>query len=84
MYDQSAQDKITSISVPDSDRQWFSAGFTYHFNDNANVDFGATYLLGQDVSVSETTVSSGVEVSNITATTHADAILLAVQYSHSF
>lgn len=80
MYDLSAQDDVTSISVPDSDRQWFSAGFTYHFNEDANVDFGLTYLLGQDVSVTESTDG----VSSITATTHADAILAAVQYSHSF
>ncbi len=79
MYDMSAQDKVTSISVPDSDRQWFSAGFTYHFSENSNMDFGATYLLGQDVSVSETTA-----LSSITGTTHADALLIAVQYSHEF
>ncbi|MEI6898139.1 MAG: outer membrane protein transport protein [Psychromonas sp.] len=84
MYDQSAQDEITSISVPDSDRQWFSAGFTYHFSENANVDFGATYLLGQDVSVSEKTVIEEIEYSSIDATTRADAFLLAVQYSHRF
>ena len=37
MYDTSAQDdNVTSISVPDSDRQWFSAGFTYHINDTAS------------------------------------------------
>jgi len=80
MYDQSAQDKVTSISVPDSDRQWFSAGFTYHINEKSNVDFGATYLLGKDVSVSETS-SLGT---TITGTTHADAILMAMQYSRSF
>lgn len=84
MYDQSAQDEITSISVPDSDRQWFSAGFTYHFSDSSNVDLGATYLVGQDVTVSETTEISGVEVSSITGTTRANALLVAVQYSHSF
>ncbi|WP_413699740.1 outer membrane protein transport protein [Psychromonas sp. KJ10-10] len=84
MYDQSAQDEVTSISVPDSDRQWLSAGFTYHFTDSANIDFGATYLIGEDVSVTETTESSGTEVSSITGTTHADAILVALQYSQSF
>lgn len=34
MYDTSAQDNVTSISVPDSDRNWFSAGFTYHLDQN--------------------------------------------------
>ena len=79
MYDTSAQDEVTSISVPDSDRQWFSGGFTYHFSESSNVDFGATYLLGQDVSVSESTA-----LSSITGTTHADALLVALQYSHEF
>lgn len=80
MYDMSAQDEITSISVPDSDRQWFSAGFTYHISENANMDLGATYLLGQDVDVNETS-GLGTTISGVT---HADAVLVAVQYSHSF
>lgn len=84
MYDQSAQDDVRSVSVPDSDRQWFSGGFTYHIDENSNVDFGATYLLGKDVKVEESTESNGVEISSLEATTHANAILLAVQYSHQF
>ena len=84
MYDQSAQDEVTSVSVPDSDRQWFSAGFTYHFDDKSNVDFGATYLLGKDVSVSETLELSDSLSTTLNATTHANAILVAVQYSRTF
>ncbi|TMX45525.1 outer membrane protein transport protein [Vibrio sp. Hep-1b-8] len=80
MYDTSAQDSVTSISVPDSDRQWLSAGFTYHIDTASNVDFGFTYLMGDDVQVSETS-SAGTSV---TATTHADAILMGLQYSRSF
>ncbi|WP_019613102.1 outer membrane protein transport protein [Psychromonas ossibalaenae] len=79
MYDQSAQDQVTSVSVPDSDRQWFSAGFTYHFDEKSNVDFGATYLLGKDVSVTETSPGS-----TLNATTHANALMMAVQYSRTF
>ncbi len=79
MYDTSAQDSVTSISVPDSDRQWFSAGFTYAIDDASNVDFGFTYLLGEDIKVSEKTSASSVS-----ATTHADAILVGLQYSRSF
>lgn len=80
MYDQSAQDNVTSISVPDSDRQWFSAGFTYHLSEASNFDLGATYLLGKDVAVSE----AKKDVSAINGTTHANAILVAMQYSHHF
>ena len=81
MYDTSAQDELTSISVPDSDRQWFSAGFTYHIDTASNVDFGFTYLLGDDVEVNETSVN---HLHQFQGTTHADAILLGLQYSRSF
>ncbi|TLE13592.1 transporter [Vibrio cholerae] len=79
MYDTSAQDKITSISVPDSDRQWLSAGFTYRIDEKSNFDLGLTYLMGKDVKVEEKTT-----VSSISATTHADAILFGLQYSRTF
>ncbi|WP_423839708.1 outer membrane protein transport protein [Vibrio mytili] len=84
MYDTSAQDKLTSISVPDSDRQWFSTGFTYNIDNESNVDFGFTYLLGKDVKVNEQTpIAPGVST-GVSATTHADAILVGLQYSRSF
>lgn len=79
MYDTSAQDSLTSISVPDSDRQWLSAGFTYNIDDKSNVDFGFTYLMGKDVGVKEDSTGT-----LLTATTHADAILLGLQYSRTF
>ena len=72
--------------MPDSDRQWFSAGFTYHLDQKSNIDFGFTYLVGQDVKVTE---GQGLDAatmttSSIEATTHADAILMGIQYSRSF
>jgi long-chain fatty acid transport protein len=89
MYDTSAQDELTSISVPDSDRQWFSTGFTYHLDSKSNIDFGFTYLMGKDVDVKESkalpTSTSGVYLATqVEGTTHADAILLGLQYSRSF
>ncbi|MFM2589605.1 outer membrane protein transport protein [Vibrio sp. TBV020] len=82
MYDESAQDQITSISVPDSDRQWFSAGFTYYIDSKSNIDFGFTYLMGKEVDVFEEQ-SIGL-TSNISGTTEANAILVGLQYSRSF
>ena len=79
MYDTSAQDSVTSISVPDSDRQWFSTGVTYQIDDKSNVDFGFTYLLGKDVEVKENSVGTVLN-----ATTRADAILMGLQYSRTF
>ncbi|MGF1807500.1 outer membrane protein transport protein, partial [Aliivibrio sifiae] len=83
MYDQTPVDELTSISIPDSDRQWFSAGFTYNWSTSTTLDFGFTYLIGEDVQAHEY-LEEGVEAISISATTHADAILAAIQLSHSF
>ncbi|MUK63198.1 aromatic hydrocarbon degradation protein [Aliivibrio fischeri] len=83
MYDQSPVNELTSISIPDSDRQWFSAGFTYNWSSNTAIDFGFTYLIGKDVEVHEF-VEESLPAPAVTATTHADAILAAIQLSHSF
>lgn len=79
MYDTSAQDKKTSISVPDSDRQWFSGGFSYNLNSKSTLDVGLTYLMGEDIAATEQTTAT-----SINATTRADALLYGVQYSRSF
>ncbi|MDG3088740.1 outer membrane protein transport protein [Vibrio hannami] len=95
MFDESAQDETTSFSVPDSDRHWFSAGFSYHINEKSDIDFGFTYLVGKDVNVSESTpnpyygsghptLGSIPNLSTMEGTTHADAILIGLQYSRSF
>ncbi|MGF1832830.1 outer membrane protein transport protein [Photobacterium sanguinicancri] len=94
MYDTSAQDTTTSISVPDSDRQWLSAGFTYHIDNKSNIDFGLTYLMGKDINVTESTANpmhdpqipqtGPANISSVKATTRADAWLYGVQYSRSF
>ncbi|OBU34770.1 outer membrane protein transport protein [Photobacterium kishitanii] len=77
MHDTSAQGKLTSISVPDSDRNWLSGGFSYHLDSKSTIDFGLTYLIGEDVNVNE---AGGL----LTATTRANAWLYGLQYSRSF
>ncbi|WP_256383073.1 outer membrane protein transport protein [Photobacterium toruni] len=77
MHDTSAQNERTSISVPDSDRNWLSSGFSYHVDSKSTIDFGLTYLIGKDVKANE---KNGL----LTATTRADAWLYGLQYSRSF
>ncbi|CZF80228.1 Long-chain fatty acid transport protein precursor [Grimontia celer] len=86
MYDTSAQDELTSISVPDSDRQWFSTGLTYNLDKSSTIDFGFTYLMGEKVSVNESTPNplNGSTLSSVSATTQANAILMGLQYSRTF
>ncbi|GAD88360.1 long-chain fatty acid transport protein [Vibrio halioticoli NBRC 102217] len=82
MHDTSAQDELTSIAVPDSDRNWISAGASYHFTADSTLDFGITYLIGADQEVQE--LDSTGQTTVLTATTRADAILVGLQYSQSF
>lgn len=42
-----------SISIPDQDRLWLSAGTSYAFNQDASVDVGVSYMHGQSVTVKE-------------------------------
>ncbi|MCT4702355.1 long-chain fatty acid transporter FadL [Enterobacteriaceae bacterium H20N1] len=42
-----------SISIPDQDRLWLSAGTTYAFNEDASVDLGVSYMHGQHVEINE-------------------------------
>ncbi|MBQ4769877.1 long-chain fatty acid transporter FadL [Pectobacterium versatile] len=42
-----------SISIPDQDRFWLSAGTTYAFNKDASVDVGVSYMHGKSVNISE-------------------------------
>ena len=84
MYDIAATDELKSISIPDSDRQWLSAGFSYHLNPQETIDFGLTYLIGQDVTFDEK-LDPNLDAPSITgATTRADAVLFGLQYSRSF
>ncbi|MGL5430346.1 MAG: outer membrane protein transport protein, partial [Vibrio sp.] len=50
-----------------------------HLDQQSNIDFGFTYLMGKDVDVKEDSVGTV-----LTATTHADAILFGLQYSRTF
>ncbi|MFP2214536.1 long-chain fatty acid transporter FadL [Enterobacter ludwigii] len=42
-----------SISIPDQDRFWLSAGATYGFNKDASIDAGISYMHGQKVNFKE-------------------------------
>ena len=83
MFDEGVQDELTSVSVPDSDRQWFSAGASYHFNKDQVLDLGFTYLVGESVAVNDT-IGSGATQLSLDTTTKATAMLFGAQYTHRF
>lgn len=53
-YDESpVPSKYRSISIPDQDRYWLTAGTTYAFNKDASVDLGIAYMHGKKVNINE-------------------------------
>lgn len=45
-YDESASVTSPSISIPDTDRTWYSVGATYRFTPNLSADLGYSYIRG--------------------------------------
>jgi|GEM_PF-423047 len=83
MFDKTPVDQLASVSIPDSNRQWISAGATYHWSADTSIDLGMTYLLGEDTEISEY-LDERVPLPRIEATTRSDAMLFAMQFSHNF
>ncbi|TRX56672.1 outer membrane protein transport protein [Thalassomonas sp. M1454] len=82
MLDEAAQQTTTTISVPDSDREWYSAGFTYRTLEQSSIDFGFTYVKGEALDASESLVTGAPRA--MTATSEANAMIYSIQYSRSF
>lgn len=52
-YDESASVTNPSISIPDTDRVWYSAGATVRFTPNLSADIGYSHLRGSKISFNE-------------------------------
>ena len=72
-----------SLSIPDSDRVWYSAGATYHINTDMSVDFGMAYLDGKEVDVNEG-LRSHSDSLRWKGTSHGNAFLASAQFNMKF
>lgn len=70
-----------TISIPDQDRVWISAGTTYAFNKDASVDVGISYMHGKKVHISEK-VANGVP--NYEFDAKGTAMLYGVNFNYAF
>ena len=52
-YDESAGK--TTLSIPESDRYWYTTGATYHVNDDLSLDFALAYVDSKSIEFSEKT-----------------------------
>lgn len=93
-FDESAaQDGQRSISIPDSDRLWFSTGATYKLSSESSIDFGFSYINGDEVDVQEhDAVLEAAEAAGIPVAgdktwafkSEGNAILVGLQYNRTF
>ncbi|MCL1141602.1 OmpP1/FadL family transporter [Shewanella gaetbuli] len=81
-HDQGVVDAISSLSIPDSDRMWYSAGFSYNINEKSSIDFGFTIVDGEKVHVVE--ASSIPFLPTIDAYTDSGATYYSLQYNYKF
>ncbi|RTR34267.1 OmpP1/FadL family transporter [Shewanella atlantica] len=87
MHDQGVVGDVSSLSIPDSDRNWYTAGVSYGLSTQSTIDMGVAFVRGEDVHVTEH--SSVIEAipglsGDVTAYTRSDAVYYSVQYSYQF
>ncbi|MTD28757.1 long-chain fatty acid transporter FadL [Erwinia sorbitola] len=77
-----------SISIPDQDRLWLSAGTSYAFNKDASVDVGISYMHGQKVTVKEGTdpiaTAQNGQATPYTFTSSGKAWLYGASFNYKF
>ena len=78
--DQGVVDQLSSLSIPDSDRHWYTTGLSYQLNEQSSVDLGVAYVRGENVTVKENSAILG----EITAHTRSNGTYYSVQYNYSF
>ncbi|QTH63926.1 outer membrane protein transport protein [Psychrosphaera ytuae] len=83
-YDEGAvSDEHRSISIPDTDRRWFSVGATYTLDESITIDAGFVKVLGKEAAVNEQT-AFGPLTSTLQATQNASATILSAQLNYTF
>jgi len=82
MHDKGVVDEVSSLSIPDSDRNWYTVGASYYINKHSSIDFGLGFVRGEDVEVRE---SSAIPmIGEVVGHTRSDAIYYSMQYSYLF
>ncbi|WP_299806474.1 OmpP1/FadL family transporter [uncultured Shewanella sp.] len=79
MFDQGVVGEVSSISIPDSDRQWYTMGATYNLSKHTSLDFGLAFVRGEETHLTEQSV-----IGLIDATTTSNATYYSIQYNYKF
>lgn len=71
----------TTISIPDSERQWYTAGLTFKISKTLSLDLAAAYIVGKDTSFTETDTNTGL---TYVFTNKAEAVVGSAQVNLVF
>ncbi len=80
LYDNAVTDKITSISIPDADRIWYSGGVSYQLDNRNTIDFGLALVRGKHTKIDEASTFTGFT----TAGSQGSAVYYSLQYNYQF
>lgn len=78
----SAEDR--TMTLPDSDRTWFSVGAKYRVSPKMSVDFGYTRLLFADAKTARDVVSGGVAIQTIRGKWDNSVDIFSAQVNYNF
>lgn len=72
--------------TPDGDRNWFSGGTTYKFNDKIDIDFAATYIHvdSGNINVVRNAANPAIARANVNANTEGDVGIVALGLNYKF
>lgn len=79
-HDMGVVEDIQSVSIPDSDRAWYTFGVGYNLSPKSTIDLGVAIIEGETTEV----VESSLLGNNLTAHTTSSATYMSVQYSYRF
>ena len=72
-----------TLSIPDTDRSWYTAGLTYKATPALSFDFAAALIAGKEITFEEE-LQEGNHATNQTFTSSGDAYIYSVQMNYSF
>ncbi|SGY81815.1 OmpP1/FadL family transporter [Moritella viscosa] len=72
-----------TLSIPDTDRQWYTAGVTYKATQALSFDFAAALVSGKEITFHERLAEAN-PASEVTFTSSGDAWIYSAQMNYSF
>ncbi|MFM2590389.1 OmpP1/FadL family transporter [Vibrio sp. TBV020] len=82
MYDVSPINQLTSLSIPDTNRHWFTFGLSHQLSKQWTIDGALGLLVGEEAHINESLTI--IETSNIQSDVTTDAWMAGIQINYKF